>query len=213
MGFGQMIKTILFDFGNVLAFFDHERALTQLMDYTDHKADQLRQLMYLDDLFDRYEIGQVTTDEVFEIACKHGGLKCTKAQFVLAFSDIFWLNEPIAKLIPRLKQAGYRLVLASNTNDAHYAHYREQFKDLLVHFDAISVSHEAKARKPHEQFFAHTHTLAGCEKHECVFIDDLAENVAAAKAFGWHAVQLTDHEGLIPQLHELGVRIAKSSIQ
>ncbi|MSR53910.1 MAG: HAD family phosphatase [Gemmataceae bacterium] len=200
-----MIKTILFDFGNVLAFFDHERALRQLLKHTDQKAKQLRQLMYLDDLADRYECGQVTTDEVYAIACKHGGLKCTQAQFVHAFSDIFRLNVPIAELIPRLKQAGYRLVLASNTNDAHYSHYREQFKDLLTHFDAISVSHEAKARKPHEQFFAHTHKMAGCEKHECVFIDDLAENVAAAKAFGWHAVQLTDFEELVPQLHALGV--------
>jgi len=202
-----MIKTILFDFGNVLAFFDHERALAQLVNHTDQKAERLRRLMYLDDLADRYECGQVTTDEVYAIACKDGGLTCTKAQFVHAFSDIFSLNPSIAELIPRLKQAGYRLVLASNTNDAHYAHYREQFKDLLTHFDAISVSHEAGARKPHEQFFAHTHKLASCEKHECVFIDDLAENVAAAKAFGWHAVQLTDFEALMPQLQSLGVRV------
>jgi len=40
-----------------------------------------------------------------------------------------------------------------------------------------------------------------------VFIDDLAENVAAAKAFGWHAVQFTDFEALMPQLQSLGVRV------
>lgn len=200
-----MIKTILFDFGNVLAFFDHERALSQLLLHTDQKDQQFRQLIYLDNLAERYECGQVTTDEVYAIACKHGGLRCTKEQFVHAFCDIFWLNPPVAELIPRLKKSGYRLVLASNTNEAHYAKYREHFKDVLAHFDAISVSHEAGTRKPHEQFFAHTHSLTGCEKNECVFIDDLAENIAAAKAFGWNAVQLTEFEELMPQLQALGV--------
>ena len=45
-----MIKTILFDFGNVLAFFDHQRAVRQLLPYTDRTAEELVKLIYYNNL-------------------------------------------------------------------------------------------------------------------------------------------------------------------
>lgn len=202
-----MIKTILFDFGNVLAYFDHERALQRLLPHTDQPAEQFRQLMYIDNLAVRYECGQATTDEVFAAACKLGGLRCDQSFFVDAFCDIFWPNPPMADLIPRLKRNGYRLVLASNTNAAHYARYREQFKDTLTHFDAIAVSHEAGAMKPDFRFFQYAHSLTHCDPNECVFVDDLLDNVDAAREFGWKGVQYTKFDELVPELKKVGVRI------
>lgn len=119
-----MIKTILFDFGNVVAFFDHERAIRRLLAHTDATPERLWQLVYQDDLAYRYERGEATTDELFAVAREMGGVHCDVAEFVDAFCDIFWSNPPMADLVPRLKEAGYRLVLASNTNAAHYKHYR-----------------------------------------------------------------------------------------
>ena len=202
-----MIKTILLDFGNVVAFFDHQRALRQLVPHTDWTAEQLFQFMYQDDLAYRYERGEVTTDDVFALGRQAAGLRCTRDEFVDAFCDIFWPNPPMEDLIPRLKQNGYRLVLASNTNAAHYARYREQFRDVLSHFDAIAVSHEAGARKPHPKFFEYAHRLTGHEKAECVFVDDLLDNVAAAREFGWRAIHYTRFDDLIPERRALGVRV------
>src|SRR6476659_6784340 len=105
-----MIKTILFDFGNVLAFFDHQRAVRQLLPHTHLTAEELVQLIYYNNLEYRYECGEVSTEEVFRVGKEVGGLRCTQDQFVTAFCDIFWPNPPIADLIPRLKRAGYRLV-------------------------------------------------------------------------------------------------------
>ena len=202
-----MIKTVLFDFGNVLAFFDHERALERLLPHTDQTREQLRRLVYLDNLAVRYECGQVTTEEVFSVACTSGGLRCDLAYFVDSFSDIFWANPPMAGLVRRLKRNGYRLVLASNTNAAHYEHYREQFKDTLAFFDAVAVSHEAGAMKPDARFFEYAHALANCERRECLFIDDLMDNVIGARAFGWHGVQYTVFDDLIPAIRVAGVSI------
>ncbi|HEX3150984.1 MAG TPA: HAD family phosphatase [Gemmataceae bacterium] len=202
-----MIRTILFDFGNVVAFFDHDRAIRRLRAHTDKTAEQLWELVYQDDLAYRYERGHATTDDLFAVARDKGGITCTKHEFVAAFCDIFWSNPPVADLIPRLKRAGYRLVLASNTNEAHYAHFRQQFKDVLDHFDAISLSHEAGARKPEPAFFAYTHGLAKCEPGECLFVDDLEANIAAARAFGWHAIHLTHFDDLTKGLRAAGVHV------
>jgi glucose-1-phosphatase len=202
-----MIKTLLFDFGNVLAFFDHQRAVRQLLPHTDLTAEELIRLIYYNNLEYRYECGEVSTEEVFRVGQEVGRLRCTLDQFVTAFCDIFWPNPPMGDLIPRLKSAGYRLVVASNTNPAHYTHYREQFRDILVHFDAIAVSHEAGVRKPHPQFFEHAHRMAHCAKGECLFVDDLADNVAAAREFGWNAVQYTRFDELVPELRRMAVRV------
>jgi putative hydrolase of the HAD superfamily len=113
----------------------------------------------------------------------------------------------MADLIPRLKANGYRLVLASNTNAAHYERYREQFQDLLAHFDAVAVSHEAGARKPHPRFFEYAHELAGCAKDECLFVDDLLDNVTAAREFGWRAIHFTRFDDLVRELRAAGVRV------
>jgi putative hydrolase of the HAD superfamily len=202
-----MIRTILFDFGNVVAFFDHDRALRRVLTHTDRTAEELWRLLYQDGLADRYECGQVSTDELFAVARDRGGLRCSRAEFVDAFCDIFWPNPPMEDLIPRLKANGYRLVLASNTNAAHYERYREQFKDLLSHFDAIAVSHEAGARKPHPRFFEYAHKLANCEPENCLFVDDLLDNVTAAREFGWRAIHFTRFDDLARELRGAGVRV------
>ena len=44
------------------------------------------------------------------------GLKIPYEEFVRAWEDIFWLNEPLARLIVFLKSRGYTLILGSNTN-------------------------------------------------------------------------------------------------
>jgi putative hydrolase of the HAD superfamily len=201
-----MIKTILFDFGNVVAFFDHQRTIRRLMAHTDLTPEEMFQVMYDNNLEYRYECGEATTDDVYAVA-RERGLRCSRDEFVDAFCDIFWPNPRMADLIPRLKGNGYRLVLASNTNPAHYERYREQFNETLAHFDAIAVSHEAGARKPHPKFFAHAHALTGCERNECVFVDDLLDNVRAAREFGWRAVHYTRFDELAPSLKEVGVRV------
>ncbi len=205
-----MIRTIFLDFGNVVAFFDHDRTVQRLLPHTDRSAAELMALMYTDDLAVRYECGLATTDEVFAVGLTAGRLRCTRAEFEDAFCDIFWPNPPMAELVPRLKANGYRLVLASNTNAAHYARYRVQFREELSHFDAIVVSHEAGARKPDERFFEYAHRFAGCDRAECVFVDDVLENVAAARRFGWRAVPYTTFEGAVEGLKALGVKVGAS---
>jgi HAD superfamily hydrolase (TIGR01509 family) len=48
----------------------------------------------------------------------------------------------------------------------------------------VVISAEVGMRKPEERIFRHTAALLGLEPQECVFIDDVAANVAAAEAVG-----------------------------
>lgn len=202
-----MIQTILFDFGNVVGFFDHQRAVRQLLAHTDQTAEQLIQILYYGDLEVRYECGQISTRQVFDVVRDVGHFRCTYDEFVTAFCDIFWPNPPVADLLPRLKKQGYRLVLASNTNEAHYTRYRSMFADTLKHFDAIAVSHEAGARKPDRHFYEYAGQLTQADPARCLFVDDMPENVEAARNFGWQAIRYTTFDEMMVELRRAGVRV------
>ena len=107
-------------------------------------------------------------------------------------------------LIPKLKPR-YRVGLASNTNDAHFTHYSAQFADTLRHFDTLCPSHQARSRKPDGAYFAYCQQHADADPAECVFVDDLAENIAAANAHGWKGVLYAPDTNLVAALAAVGV--------
>jgi putative hydrolase of the HAD superfamily len=95
------------------------------------------------------------------------------------------LQAAMLDLIRSLRQAGLRTALLSNSwGNGDYP--RHLFPDL---FDVVVISAEVGMRKPEERIFRHTAALLGLEPQECVFIDDVLANVAAAEAIGlvgWH---------------------------
>ncbi len=178
------MKTIFFDFGNVIGFFDHNRAIEKLAAHTHLTPEELDAAVYHRDTHNAYESGHLSTDEFVRRAIELGKLRCSAAEFEQMFADIFWRNDDVCDLIPTLARR-HRLVLASNTCDAHYRALCTQFEPELSHFAARAASHEAGARKPHPAFYAYCQTLAAADPGECLFVDDLPANIAAGEAHGW----------------------------
>jgi glucose-1-phosphatase len=200
------MRTILLDFGNVLAFFDHQRAVAKLAAHTPLPPHELTLALYGGVLEEDYECGRLSTAEYIRLATRDGQLGCSPEQFEAAFVDIFTRNPEVCDLIPRLK-ANNRLVLASNTNDAHYRRYCDQFADVLAHFAARCPSHHARSRKPHPEYFAYCQRHTSHPPAECVFVDDMPSNIEAARKHGWRAVLYRPGEDLVGKLTEVGVEI------
>ena len=76
---------------------------------------------------------------------------------------------------------------------------------MLSHFDALVLSYEIGTRKPDADFFQHCVRLALAQASECVFVDDLAGNIDAARAVGLHGLHYRPGENLAAKLHALGV--------
>lgn len=202
------MKTVIFDFGNVIAFFDHQRAVAQLARFTDLPPTELTLQLYGSPIEDQYERGQLSTAEYVRLAKLNGRLACSDAEFLAAFVDIFWRNDEVCNLIPGLRPR-YRVMLASNTNDAHCTKFTAQFADVLraEYFAELCTSHKAGARKPEPAYFAYCQPFAQAEPGECVFIDDLPANVEAAKRHGWHGVVYRPGDDLAAKLRGLGVQV------
>ncbi len=90
------------------------------------------------------------------------------------------METAMLELVRSLRRAGLRTALLSNSwgNDDYPRHL---FPEL---FDVVVISAEVGMRKPEERIFRHTAALLGLEPQECVFIDDVQANIAAAEAIG-----------------------------
>ena len=202
---------LIFDFGNVVAFFDYLKACERLGPKLGLTAEAFRRRIVergFAPLLGRFESGKIGPEEFAAEVMVLSGLSLPYHEFVDAWQDIFWLNEPVARLIERLKSAGYTLLLGSNTNILHSAHYRRQFASTLDLFDQLVLSHEVGHMKPSFEFYHACVRAAGLPAASCIFVDDLAENVDGARKAGLIGVHFVDTPPLLADLTRLGVEIA-----
>lgn len=108
------------------------------------------------------------------------------------------LDETMLEVIRAVKRSGLRTALLSNSWGGGYP--RHLFPDL---FDVVVISGEVGMRKPEERIFRHAMKLIGLEPAECVFVDDIEGNIAAARALGLAAVHHRTAEESTRQLTEL----------
>lgn len=103
-----------------------------------------------------------------------------------------------------------RVAIFSNTNAAHWDRVEEMTGGALRRFE-LFLSHEIGAVKPDLSAFALVAERAGVDAGRCLFIDDLAENVEAARRAGFQATQFTGQGALESLLETRGVRWARQT--
>jgi putative hydrolase of the HAD superfamily len=202
------IKAIIFDYGRVVGHFDHQRTAEKLAPHSPLSVAEIREYLYPDELEDRFEKGAVTPDAFIKELREQLRLNCSDESIRAAIADIFWHNDDVCALIPRLVPR-YRLILGSNTNAIHAEHFRKLSRDVLQHFHGLILSHEVEVRKPDREFFAYCVRLAEQPAAACLFIDDLPPNIAGASAAGLQALLYRGQPTLPDELAALGVVLAR----
>jgi putative hydrolase of the HAD superfamily len=198
------ITTLVFDFGNVVGFFSHRKAAEQLAVFGNAIVPALQAALFSGPLHQAYDTGRIQTPAFIERVRSVWKLSCDDEQFAMAFSDIFTPNPEVCSLLPRLR-GRTRLVLLSNTNDLHARHFQRTFAAELAPFDRLVLSHEIGAMKPDPQAFGRCCELAGSPAGECLLIDDMERNVAAARDCGWQALHYRPDGTLAARLRDLSV--------
>ncbi len=204
---------LIFDFGNVVGFFDYLRAFERFACGLGMTGQELRDLLIergFPRLLAEFESGRLDPDTFAARLMDLSGLRLTYADFVRDWADIFWPNESVCRLVAYLKSKEYAIYLGSNTNLLHASHYRRQFAETLDLFDGFILSYEVGHLKPAREFFDACVAAAGMPAAACVFIDDVAENVEGARQAGLTAFQYLDTPTLIEDLGRAGVEVPTS---
>ena len=198
-----MIRSFIFDIGNVLIPFDFNRAIRRIQPHCRTLLDA--PVAAIRPIVDNYESGQIGRAEFLKQVIALLEYTGSEADFVAAWEDIFEENCAMTRLVAGL-HGRYPLYLLSNTSDIH-AHYFEAQYPVFQYFSGAVYSHLVGCMKPGRPIFEIAARQFGVEPGETVYIDDLAANVATARELGFHALQYdhTQHTRLVEQLAALGV--------
>ena len=184
--------TFLFDIGRVLLDFDFESSLARLLPpgTPDLAARAGRFLEYRDDL----ESGAMAADDYVAWALGVMGSDATADEFRDAWREIFTPNEPMWDCVRRLAAGGHRLILFSNTNPIHCPWVFETYPEFALFAGAV-LSFETGFIKPHPGIYQHAMDAYGLIPEATLYIDDLPENIATGREFGFHCwpYDLNDH--------------------
>lgn len=179
-----MIKTIIFDFGDVFINLDKEGALKLALEKFEitELDEELQSINAL------YEQGLISTDEFLDFYADNFP-KLNKDELKSIWNHIIKdFPEHRLQFIKQLaKDNNYQLILLSNTNELHIDYIKnnvsfyEEFKDC---FDQFYLSHEINLRKPNADIFNFVLTENKLNAEECLFIDDTLENTQTAQQLG-----------------------------
>jgi 2-haloacid dehalogenase len=142
------------------------------------------------------------TDELAAAYPEHEA--CIRAYFsrwTEMVDDALWDSVSILKA---LKDKGYPVHALSNWSAETFPLVRHRF-EFFDWFETILLSGEEKLVKPDREIFDLMLQRIGRKAEECLFIDDTAANIAAARALGFHAVPFTSSERLNAELSRLGL--------
>jgi FMN phosphatase YigB (HAD superfamily) len=199
-----VLKTLIFDLGNVIVPFDFKRAYRRLEPICKYSAADIPVQLRSTDLVRRFETGKVAPERFVEEISKILDLHMSYEEFCDLFSCIFMPGTLISDSLLAGLHERYRLLLLSNTNHIHFSAVQANYP-ILRHFDGLVLSHEVGSAKPEPEIYKQTIAVAGCDATECFFTDDILINVEAARQFGMDAVQFKSAGQLEAEFKARGV--------
>lgn len=199
-----MIKTFIFDLGNVIVPFEADSKIKSLQEFTRLKPEDVHEKVLLSEELRLFETGKISSLEVFEFVKKTLDSEMSFEQFIENWNGIFIL-EPILSedFIGKLSKK-YKLLILSDTNEIHFEFIKQNFP-VLKFFDDFVLSYEVGVLKPSKEIFQIAVEKAGCLPEECFFTDDIEKNIAAAKNLGINTVQFISAEQF--EKHLLGLSL------
>ncbi len=183
-----MIKTLIFDFGDVFIDLDKEAPYKEMekLGITSFTEKMIKTNIL-------YETGKIITSEFLEFYKKERASISVKELSDAWNAIILEFPEYRLKFIEALSESKkFQLILLSNTNDLHIKKVIENMTLERYHrfkscFEAFYLSHEIHLRKPNSDIFKFVLETHNLNPNECLFIDDTRENIKTAKRLGIHS--------------------------
>ena len=191
---------IYFDLGNViiqniLASSDYLHSVYQVSRDTAQR--------FFKPLVHRFQKGELS-EERFWKECAHIGIRPNNVRN-------FWaenlkpavIDNTVLAIAERLRHAGHQTGILSNIIRPHADMLRD--RGIYQSFNPIILSCDVGTRKPEQKIFQIAAEEAQTTFGQILFIDDLQENVAAARALGIDSIQYTTSDKLTNDVQMRGL--------
>ena len=190
----KRIDAVLFDYGMVLSGPPDPAAWAVLRAVSGLDEERLHAAYWK--FRHDYDRGALTGRSYWDAVAAHAVVRFDDARVdALMAADIdLWcqLNLPMVEWAGRLQRAGVRTGILSNIGDAIGEGVVARLR-WLAGFDHCVWSHTMRTAKPDPAIYLKTAEALKTAVDRILFIDDRAENVAAAAKLGMQTVHYTTH--------------------
>ena len=180
------MKYFLFDIGNVLVNFDFNELYRV---HSDHSGRPVVPFSDADlEMRDAVERGLISDAEWVEYINGARGLSWSEDDLVKVWSELFSVNETGRALFDQAQAtAGVSVHTLSNIAKHHMDAIESNWSGFFDGADSLFLSYKIGVRKPKPGIYRHALEQLGVDGAQCFFIDDMSENVEAARAVGINA--------------------------
>ncbi|MEO9852969.1 MAG: HAD family phosphatase [Reichenbachiella sp.] len=191
------IKTIIFDLGGVIIDLDFNKTPEAFSRLTSWKTEDIIPLYFEPGLFQDYEKGLISDQELRSGINSLFGTNLTDQQIDEAWCAMLG-SVPKARLdFMNQFRKDYKVIVLSNTNAIHVDSFNQTIqrvsdKDSLEAFaDEVYFSHELHMRKPDLEIYEEVLKLSGISAEQALFLDDTQANLDGAAQLGIQTLLIT----------------------
>lgn len=186
----KMIRNIVFDIGNVLAGFQWQEFFHSF-GYSDEVFHKLADATVRSSVWNEMDRGKMSDEELLSAFIAND--PSIEEQIREVFTDVKGMVVRYEYAIPwirELKEKGFGIYVISNFARKAHAQCSDAL-DFLSEVDGAILSYQVELIKPAIEIYQLLCSRYGLEPQECVFIDDVEENVEAARRAGMQGIRFS----------------------
>ena len=179
-----MLRSIVFDMGNVLIRWDPDLLLEQ-QEVPPEDRPALKRAVFGAVEWTRLDRGTISKEEALSAMCRELPERLHASAGALVYD---WWKKPLVpvpgmeNLIAELSALGYGIYLLSNASSELHQYFHRIPGSR--YFNGKIVSADWKLLKPQREIYETLFREYGLKPEECFFIDDLPFNVEGAQCAG-----------------------------
>jgi len=176
-------QAFIFDIGGVLIDFDFDMFARNIA-RGDPALMSLANLLRTDPSLVEAEAGRITGKDYFSEKIRPLAPNWTYDDFVYAWADVLTPNMDGQKLLRAVQDAGYSVYFLSNATEHNVDAMNFKFPHFLSQPTDCFVSWRMGMVKPDVAIYKAVAGHINVETSHCLFLDDMQENVNAARSAG-----------------------------
>ena len=200
-----MIKNIVFDIGNVLAQFRWKDLFSEL-GFDGEKFERIAAATVLHPtLWNEFDRSLRSDEDIISDCVSRA------PEYEEDIRKLFRTTAGLVEEYPysydwikNLKEQGYRVYLLSNYGKTSFEAARDNGRlSFLPLVDGAVISYEVHIIKPDCEIYQILLDKYQLKAEECVFLDDRAENIAAAEQLGFHGIVVESYQQAAEALNQI----------
>ncbi|MDG7746869.1 HAD family phosphatase [Streptococcus pneumoniae] len=195
---------IIFDLGNVLIEWNKEKILSKICK-NDLEYNLFNKFVFQSNLWIDLDNGKISLEFVENQLIDEMG-----HQYQDQIHELVWnwfnyvdLYDEVYELIKQLKKKNFQIYVLSNTSSIFHILLDSVLSKVSSVLDGYVISCEVKMMKPQKEIYLSLVNKYQLDIKDCIFLDDLEENVEAARTLGIKAFQIKERKEISNILKDL----------